>query len=71
MGGCYYLPMPKSSEPTVKINAIKLNRSKKLEGKSGFYDGKPVTSRFKLIGELAEIAAEAAESNNQVIDIYG
>lgn len=54
-----------SKELTNPIQVIKLNRSKKWEGKKGFYDGHPITSCFKLVGELKDAA-----SNNK-IDIYG
>lgn len=47
------------------VQPIALNRSKKLEGKPGFYDGKPITSRYVGAKEVANT------TSNGVIDIYG
>lgn len=55
-----------------RYQAIALNRSTKLEGKKGFYNGKSIRSRFILLGELAEISTnDGITEKAGVTSIYG
>ena len=59
------------------VQVIALNRSKKLEGKTGRYDGRELMTKYIVVSEelMAKIMEEYAKTNegheeHKVIDIY-
>jgi len=54
-----------------KYQVIALNRSTKWEGKPGYYNGKPIKSRFILLGDLATFTKNEITEQDGVTSIYG
>lgn len=45
---------PKPRRPNVRVGYLKLNRSNKLEGKTGYYDGRLIKSNRLWLGPVEQ-----------------